>query len=883
VLEDTSSVNETDRPYLSVVVTSRNDDHGGDPTKRLQTFVQCFDAQCRQFGLRAEVIIVEWNPPVDKPRLSTLLQWPMSCACTYRFIEVPAALHERLEFADVLPLFQMIAKNVGVRRARGEFILATNIDIIFSNELVEWLASRRLDTRCMYRADRHDVGSQVPVDLPLQAQLDYCATHQLRVHRQWGTEAVDSCGESLPVANDIVDGQTVRLGSGWHVPEGTAPSCYRWAMERAIIHVDCNAPLNVGPLALEVELEPNPYMPGTWFDLQAVTESNAVSTRVHVTSRCVFRMPIGSNRIDDTLELRVVRRPDEPSRLPTFERRGSMLYVVRSIRVVAAADERVPLPFALPSHGWRPIDPVTVETDAVADTICVTTTERQWSYCLEYGPLKAPQTGIYQFAVSADVMSGAIAAGVLSGRTRNWLPASVTEMLTPAGYLTTIAVQVQKGTTFSIMLSNSAQTGVDATRFVVRELRASVESAKILALAAIRPSTPVERRQSLLGGRIWPPRYLDEVMPFSLDGWKLANSPEVTSATREDDGLAIVSHGQKGSYCLEYGPLRAPHSGMYSFSVAYDIRYGSVFGGLLSHTKRHWLKATSREIIDNEHRVMTVQAHLGAGQVCWLMLSNGHENADSGSEFVIRSVMASAVLRHVVLYYFDLVADACTRGGLRLVASLRRVVDLVRRSLWAVTRKWEARRIRNLSRRSIGDAPQYGALRDAHTALQEQHAVAIDRVTRLSEMEPLQVLLQRNRPDPLHLNGCGDFQLMARQHWFDLRGYAELETFSMNIDSLLSNAAHYSGIREVVLEPPLRIYHLEHEKGSGWTPEGEALLRRRIAARGITWLEARDVSMWSAYMHWLHKPLICNTVDWGLGAVELREFRKSTAVESVDI
>ena len=29
----------------------------------------------------------------------------------------------------------MIAKNVGIRRARGEFVLATNIDILFSSEL----------------------------------------------------------------------------------------------------------------------------------------------------------------------------------------------------------------------------------------------------------------------------------------------------------------------------------------------------------------------------------------------------------------------------------------------------------------------------------------------------------------------------------------------------------------------------------------------------------------------------------------------------------------------------------------------------------------------------------------------------------------------------
>jgi hypothetical protein len=63
-------------PFLSVVVTTRNDDHGGDPLKRLQAFVNCFEQQCRRTGLDAEVIVVEWNPPADRPRVASLLRTP---------------------------------------------------------------------------------------------------------------------------------------------------------------------------------------------------------------------------------------------------------------------------------------------------------------------------------------------------------------------------------------------------------------------------------------------------------------------------------------------------------------------------------------------------------------------------------------------------------------------------------------------------------------------------------------------------------------------------------------------------------------------------------------------------------------------------------------
>ena len=78
-------------------------------------------------------------------------------------------------------------------------------------------------------------------------------------------------------------------------------------------------------------------------------------------------------------------------------------------------------------------------------------------------------------------------------------------------------------------------------------------------------------------------------------------------------------------------------------------------------------------------------------------------------------------------------------------------------------------------------------------------------------------------------------------------------------------------LSERSLESPCHIFHLEHEKGSGWTPEGDEVLRRRIAERGITWLDARDVFVWSAYMHWLKRPMIFNMSGWGFEDVELEE------------
>ncbi|MEK6234463.1 MAG: hypothetical protein N2C14_07105, partial [Planctomycetales bacterium] len=179
---------QPEKPYLSVVVTSRNDNHGGALLQRMQTFVNALAEISDQVDLPVELIFVEWNPPSDRPRLAEALRWPESRNCVYRIIEVPPEIHRRYESCGPhLPLFQMIAKNVGIRRAQGEFVLATNVDLIFSRELMEWLADRRLTEGAFYRIDRYDVPVDV-MDVPsVDEQLAYCKQNLIRACCRYGT------------------------------------------------------------------------------------------------------------------------------------------------------------------------------------------------------------------------------------------------------------------------------------------------------------------------------------------------------------------------------------------------------------------------------------------------------------------------------------------------------------------------------------------------------------------------------------------------------------------------------------------------------------------------------------------------------------------------
>jgi hypothetical protein len=167
--------------YLSIVATTRNDNHGGDLLKRTCAFINSVYQQSSRFNFPVELIIVEWNPPKDKPLLKEdLIKPPEDCPTTLRIITVPEEIHNTYRFADSIPLYQMIAKNVGIRRANGEFVLCTNIDILFSNANFEMLAAKDLKKGRYYRANRCDVPKEVMGHEDLSDQLKYAEKNILR-------------------------------------------------------------------------------------------------------------------------------------------------------------------------------------------------------------------------------------------------------------------------------------------------------------------------------------------------------------------------------------------------------------------------------------------------------------------------------------------------------------------------------------------------------------------------------------------------------------------------------------------------------------------------------------------------------------------------------
>ena len=170
----------SEMPKISFVVVSRNDNHGGDMLKRMRIFTKGLIHQCNKFKLDAELLFVEWNPEKSKIGLKDIVPLPQDGdELSIRFIEVPNELHRQLNNSDKIDLFQMIGKNVGIRRAKGSFIICTNVDLLFSDALFKTLVNP-LDPNSIYRANRCDIPQEIDESKSIEELLTFAENNILQ-------------------------------------------------------------------------------------------------------------------------------------------------------------------------------------------------------------------------------------------------------------------------------------------------------------------------------------------------------------------------------------------------------------------------------------------------------------------------------------------------------------------------------------------------------------------------------------------------------------------------------------------------------------------------------------------------------------------------------
>lgn len=127
----------------------------------------------------------------------------------------------------------------------------------------------------------------------------------------------------------------------------------------------------------------------------------------------------------------------------------------------------------------------------------------------------------------------------------------------------------------------------------------------------------------------------------------------------------------------------------------------------------------------------------------------------------------------------------------------------------------------------------------------------------------------------IHSNACGDFTLLSKKDWDLLRGYVEWPIYSFHIDSILMYQGILGPLKQVNFGSRKPIYHIEHQIGSGYTPEGVNHLFERLEKAGIPYLSDEELFSLAIDAYDESKKnniLQLQTEDWGLPDQNLPEY-----------
>jgi hypothetical protein len=218
-------------------------------------------------------------------------------------VEVPADIHRQFKNAEDIALHQLIAKNAGIRRARGEFVLATNPGIVLSAELMRFLAERRLEQRTIYRIDRHDVSSDIPGGATSDQLLAFCESHVLRVFTAEGAFPFDPDGLRALEETDIVEGDAgIRFGAGWYPVDDSGGEPFRWMAKEAEIVI--HRPAGAGP-RLIMDAETGPSAGTGPLVLEVLDAPGSLLTSAEVCGRCQLSLQIPNQVSMATFRFRI--------------------------------------------------------------------------------------------------------------------------------------------------------------------------------------------------------------------------------------------------------------------------------------------------------------------------------------------------------------------------------------------------------------------------------------------------------------------------------------------------------------------------------------------------------------------------------------------------
>ena len=92
--------------------------------KKINFFLDMWADKVKKYKIESELVIVEWNPDSKKSLLKDTLIFPkLEKNQSIRIITVSNDEHKKFQHSDKLKIFQMIAKNVGIKEVKVNLYL----------------------------------------------------------------------------------------------------------------------------------------------------------------------------------------------------------------------------------------------------------------------------------------------------------------------------------------------------------------------------------------------------------------------------------------------------------------------------------------------------------------------------------------------------------------------------------------------------------------------------------------------------------------------------------------------------------------------------------------------------------------------------------------
>ncbi len=216
----------TRRPFLSIVLAGRADTYRGNPMKQACLGLRSIAMNANAVQIPTEVVFVDYNSPSGGSVLQHLLPCFNGVQAVHSFVtlrvvvvplwvlQIPAAITSD---GELLAFNEYVAKNVGIRRASGTYVIVSNPEVFLPSLLWRQFA---LNPRLFFRtnllvsSDRRDSWGNIEPGYASIKELEQRVDAGVRV--VWSHLQHD--GSTLPRATDL----------------GLAPNVYFVALNQAL-------------------------------------------------------------------------------------------------------------------------------------------------------------------------------------------------------------------------------------------------------------------------------------------------------------------------------------------------------------------------------------------------------------------------------------------------------------------------------------------------------------------------------------------------------------------------------------------------------------------------------------------------------------------------